>query len=190
MKILLIEDNCDLAEQLADALREMKYLVDLAIDGQQGWESLKSMTYDLVLMDIMLPKLDGITLCRRIRSTGYQMPILMLTARHTNLDQIQGLDSGADDYVIKPVGIHELAARIRALLRRDRNFTALVLSWGSLKLDPSQCEVRYDNQKLPVTPKEYSLLELLMYNGHQVLSRKTLVVRGRNSHRRDHQGSY
>ncbi len=175
MRILFIEDNRQLAEQLSDGLKEMHYAIDLATDGQQGWDLVKSTAYDLVLMDYMLPKLDGISLCRRIRAEGYQTPILMLTARATSQDQIQGLDSGADDYLAKPVGIHELSARIRALLRRGGAAIAPILQWGNLQLDPSQCEVKYRDRKVPVTPKEYALLELMLRNRHQVLNRKAIL---------------
>jgi DNA-binding response OmpR family regulator len=175
MRILFIEDNRDLAEQLTDALRALHYAIDWAPDGQQGWEFVRATAYDLVLMDLNLPKLDGVTLCRRIRAEGYRTPILMLTAKSTSQDQVQGLDSGADDYIVKPVGIHELSARIRALLRRGGSETAPILEWGQLKLDPSQREVRYCDRKLSLTPKEYALLELMLRNSHQVVSRKTIL---------------
>jgi DNA-binding response OmpR family regulator len=175
MRILFIEDNLELAEPLADALKEKRYTIDLAADGQQGWELVQATTYDLILMDVMLPKIDGITLCRRIRAGGDQVPILMLTAKKDVSEQIRGLDSGADDYVIKPVGINVLAARIRALLRRRSLEIAPILKWGNLQLDPSQYEVSYQGVKIPVTPKEFALLELMLRNSHQVLNRKTIL---------------
>lgn len=175
MRILLIEDNQELAEQLATALREQRYAIDLVADGQQGWEYTQATVYDLVLMDVTLPRLDGITLCRRLRSEGYHQPILMLTAHGTSQDQVRGLDSGADDYLVKPVSVNELTARIRALLRRGGAAIAPILEWGDLKLDPSQREVRYGDRKLSVTPKEYALLEMLLRNQHQVSCRKAIL---------------
>jgi two-component system OmpR family response regulator len=118
MRILLVEDDLRLAETLAEALSDQLYTVDIAANGLLAWDYVKSLEYDLVLLDVMLPELDGITLCQQLRSQGYLMPILMITARDTVSDKITGLDAGADDYIVKPVDLGELFARIRALLRR------------------------------------------------------------------------
>ncbi|MGG6268966.1 response regulator [Leptolyngbya sp. AN10] len=177
MKILLIEDNPSLAEQLIDALKQHRYTIDLAVDGLQGWDYVRSSTYDLVLMDVMLPKLDGVTLCRQMRASGNQTPILMLTALKASVDQILGLDSGADDYLIKPIGTHELTARIRALLRRGGAKSAPILTWGKLQLDPNQCEVKYGDRILQVSPKEYAILELMLRNGQRVYKRSEIIER-------------
>ena len=175
MRILLVEDDLHLAETLAEALSDQHYVVDIAIDGEAGWHQAKILDYDLMLLDVMLPELDGISLCHRLRSHGYSLPILMLTACDTLNDEINGLDAGADDYVIKPVDLQKLFARIRALLRRNSPTVSPVLSWGDLHLNPSTCEVSYEQVPVHLTPKEYALLELLLRNGRRVLSRNVMI---------------
>lgn len=175
MRILLIEDDIRLAETLAEALTDQLYTVDIAIDGESALDYTKALDYDLLLLDVMLPELDGLSLCQQLRSHGYQIPILMLTARDTIGDKITGLDAGADDYIVKPVDLGELFARIRALLRRGSASLPPILKWGSLALDPSTYEVSYANSLLHLTPKEYSLLELLLRNGRRVLSRRAII---------------
>ena len=123
MRILLVEDDLRLAETLAEALTDQRYVVDIATDGETGWHQAKVFDYDLLVLDVMLPELNGISLCHRLRSHGYSLPILMLTACDTIHDEINGLDVGADDYVVKPVDLQKLFARLRALLRRG-NLTA------------------------------------------------------------------
>jgi DNA-binding response OmpR family regulator len=174
MRILLVEDDLRLAETLAEALTDQLYVVDIVTDGEAGWQQAKLLEYDLLLLDLMLPELDGIGLCHRLRSHGYKMPILMLTACDTIDDEINGLDVGADDYVVKPVDLQKLLARIRALLRRGSS-TSPILTWGELRLDPSTYEVSYGGNPIHLTPKEYSLLELLLRNGRRVLSRSVMI---------------
>jgi DNA-binding response OmpR family regulator len=174
MRILLVEDDLRLAETLAEALTDQRYVVDIVTDGEAGWQQAKLLEYDLLLLDLMLPELDGIGLCHRLRSNGYKMPILMLTACDTIDDEINGLDVGADDYVVKPVDLQKLLARIRALLRRGSS-TAPILKWGELQLDPSTYEVSYGENPIHLTPKEHSLLELLLRNGRRVLSRSVML---------------
>ena len=174
MRILLVEDDLRLAETLAEALTDQRYVVDIVTDGESGWQQAKLLDYDLLLLDLMLPELDGIGLCHRLRSHGYKLPILMLTACDTIDDEINGLDVGADDYVVKPVDLQKLLARIRALLRRGSS-TSPILTWGELSLDPSTYEVSYGSNPIHLTPKEYSLLELLMRNGRRVLSRSVMI---------------
>jgi DNA-binding response OmpR family regulator len=174
MRILLVEDDLRLAETLAEALTDQRYVVDIVTDGEAGWQQAKLLDYDLLLLDLMLPELDGIGLCHRLRSHGYKMPILMLTACDTIDDEINGLDVGADDYVVKPVDLQKLLARIRALLRRGSS-TSPILTWGELRLDPSTYEVSYGRNPIHLTPKEYSLLELLLRNGRRVLSRSVMI---------------
>ena len=118
MRILLVDDDEHLAELLRTTLTEQHYVVDTAADGQAGWALAESLTYDLILLDVMLPKLDGISFCRQLRAQGKQVPVLLLTARDTSNDKVMGLDAGADDYVVKPLCLQELTARMRALLRR------------------------------------------------------------------------
>jgi diguanylate cyclase (GGDEF)-like protein len=175
MKILLVEDDALIAEPLAKALIDQRYAVDVTTDGQAGWELLESFTYDLILLDVKLPKLDGITLCRRLRRSGNQTPILLLTAQNTSTNQVMGLDAGADDYVAKPFNLQELLARIRALLRRGRAALPPLLEWRNIKLDPSICEVTCNNQSVRLTPKEYGLLELFLHNPHRIFSTGALI---------------
>jgi DNA-binding response OmpR family regulator len=174
MRILLVEDDIRLAETLAEALTDCRYVVDIAIDGESAWEHTKALNYDLLLLDVMLPEIDGIGLCQQFRSYGYQMPILMITARDTISDKIAGLDAGADDYIVKPVDLGELFARIRALLRRG-SVAPPLLAWGDLIFNPSTYEVTYNNCPLHLTSKEYSLLELLLRNGRRVISRHQII---------------
>ena len=175
MRILLVEDDVRLAEALAEALTDQLYVVDVVKDGESGWSQAKAIAYDLILLDITLPKLDGFSLCQRLRTHGYHLPILMLTARDTSSDKVNGLDAGADDYVVKPFDLQELLARIRALLRRGSSPSAPTLVWGGLHLNPSTYEVSYQNQPLQLTPKEFSLLELFLRNGRRVLSRSAII---------------
>ncbi|MFZ4727169.1 MAG: response regulator transcription factor [Pseudanabaena sp.] len=175
MRILLVEDDIRLAETLAEALTDERYIVDIATDGETGWHQAQSLDYDLMLLDLMLPELDGISLCHRLRSHGYNLPILMLTACDTIDHEINGLDVGADDYIVKPVDLQKLFARIRALLRRGSQIASPVLEWGDLYLNPSTCEVGYGENPIHLTPKEYALLELLLRNGRRVLSRSVMI---------------
>ena len=170
MKILLVEDDELEAQTLAKALTDQNYAIDVITDGQAGWELMEAFTYDLILLDVMLPQLDGITICRRLRSHGNRTPVLLLTAQDNNSSKVIGLDAGADDYVAKPYNLAELSARIRALLRRGSFALPPVLEWGNLRLDPGICEVSYGDQQLHLTPKEYSLLELFLRNRHRVFS--------------------
>jgi DNA-binding response OmpR family regulator len=175
MRILLVEDDVGLAETLAEALADQRYIVDVVTDGETGWNQAKILDYDVLLLDVMLPELDGVSLCHRLRSHGYSMPVLMLTARDTVCDKITGLDAGADDYVVKPVDLQELFARIRALLRRGNVSSTPILEWGDLSLNPSTYEVSYRQKMIHLTPKEYGLLELLLRNGRRVLSRSVII---------------
>jgi DNA-binding response OmpR family regulator len=176
MRILVVEDDAQLAEVLNEALSDRQYTADVVGDGETAWSCLEAWQYDLVVMDVTLPKLDGINLCRRLRERNLTMPVLMLTARDTVSDKINGLDAGADDYVVKPFDLQELMARIRALLRRGSVMTAN-LSWGKLRLNSSTYEVSYDETEIQLTPKEYALLELLVSNGRRVLSRGGMIER-------------
>lgn len=175
MKILLIEDDDRISRPLAEELSHQHHVVDTAFDGVEGWDYATSVEYDLILLDLMLPKLDGITLCQRLRSAKYKGLILMLTARDTTTDKVIGLDAGADDYLVKPFELEELAARIRALSRRSGEIKASVLSYGDLQLDPSTSDVTYKGSLLSLTPKEYMILELFLRNPNQVFSRSALL---------------
>jgi DNA-binding response OmpR family regulator len=170
-----VEDDESLAQMLREALTSQHYLVDVATDGEAGWELVEAFEYDLILLDLMLPKLDGISFCKQQRSKGDRTPILLLTGHDSRTNKVMGLDAGADDYMVKPFDLHELLARIRALLRRGSSSTAPVLEWGCLSLDPGKCEVTYDGQLLRLTAKEYSLLELFLRNTQRIFSQSALL---------------
>jgi DNA-binding response OmpR family regulator len=173
MRILLVEDDLRLAETIAEALIDQRYVVDIVTDGEAGWQQVKILEYDLLLLDLMLPELDGISLCHRLH--GYKLPILMLTACDMIDDEVTGLDVGADDYLVKPVDLQKLFARIRALLRRGNVGSSPILAWGDLHLNPSTYEVSYNQSPVHLTPKEYAILELLLRNGRRVLSRSATI---------------
>jgi DNA-binding response OmpR family regulator len=175
MRILLVEDDQRIAIALMETLRDRQYQVDLGKDGESGWEFLQAFNYELILLDITLPKLNGIQLCQRLRKAGIQTPVLMLTARDSSSDKVLGLDAGADDYVVKPFDLAELTARIRALLRRGTTVLPTVLEWGDLRLNPSSYEVNYGENLLHLTPKEYQLLELFIRKNKMVLSRSLIL---------------
>jgi DNA-binding response OmpR family regulator len=175
MRILLVEDDSQLIQSLTEALALQRYIVDAVRDGEAGWEKAQSFTYDLILMDVTLPKLDGIRLCERLRDHGNSSPVLMLTARDTSLDKVIGLDAGADAYMVKPFDLQELLAQIRALLRRGQSGTSSVLSWGALSLDPASYEVLYGRSPIHLTPKEFALMEALLRYGKRVLSRAAII---------------
>jgi len=177
MKILVVEDDMRIALAIAEALRDQRYVVELAADGELGFAFAETDSFDLMVLDLMLPKLDGMALCRRLRNLGLRTPILMLTARDTSADKVLGLDAGADDYVVKPFDLPELLARIRALLRRGTVVHEAQLVWEQLTLNPHTCEVSYGNRSLTLTPKEYGLLELFLRNGSRVLNRNTILER-------------
>ncbi|MGB8701190.1 MAG: response regulator transcription factor [Thermosynechococcaceae cyanobacterium] len=175
MKILLVEDDPRIVQALKEALEDRQYIVDCAGDGLEGWNWIESSVYDLILLDVMLPKLDGIALCKKLRQAGIMTPVLMLTARDTINDKVLGLDAGADDYVVKPFELAELTARIRALSRRGTAVLPPILEWEQLTLDPNTCDVAYGGQILNLTPKEYKILELFMRHPRQVLDRGQIL---------------
>jgi DNA-binding response OmpR family regulator/HPt (histidine-containing phosphotransfer) domain-containing protein len=175
MKILLVEDDEYTASLISNALTAHHYLVNTTENGQTGLELTAAYDYDLILLDVLIPGIDGMSLCRQLRSQGCQMPILMLTAKNTSGDRIRGLEAGADDYVVKPFDLSELVARVKALLRRRQATLHTVLVWEKLKLDLSTNEVSYDNQLLHLTPKEYGLLELFLRNPRRIFNRSSLL---------------
>lgn len=170
MRILVVEDDEMVSEALTNVLGDQNYAVEVAKDGQAGWELVEAFPYDLILLDVMLPKLDGISLCQRLRSQGYNMPVLLLTGIDSSHEKATGLNAGADDYVVKPFDPEELVARVRALLRRGNSISLPILEWGSLKLDPTTHEATYDVHPLHLTPKEYAMLELFLRNSRRVFS--------------------
>lgn len=175
MRVLIVEDDDRIAKPLAEDLRHQHHAIEIASDGVEGWEYAQAIEYDLILLDLMLPKLDGISLCKKLRAARYPALILMLTAKDTTSDKIIGLDAGADDYLIKPFEIEELAARIRALSRRSLETKPPVLSYGKLQLDSATREVTYSGKVLTLTPKEYMILELFLRNPNRVFSRSAIL---------------
>lgn len=170
MRILIVEDDELVATALTNVLGDQNYAVEVARDGQTGLDLVESFPYDLVLLDVMLPKLDGISVCQRLRSQGYQMPILLLTGKDSSHDKAKGLDAGADDYVVKPFEPEELVARVRALLRRGSAIALPILECSNLRLDPTTHEASFSDHPLQLTPKEYALLELFLRNSRRVFS--------------------
>ncbi|HEY9888267.1 MAG TPA: response regulator transcription factor, partial [Candidatus Obscuribacterales bacterium] len=175
MRILLIEDDEILADRLVQSLTQRQYVVDAIADGQDGLDYAQSASYDLIISDVGLPRLDGITLCSRLRQGGATTPILLMTAKDAADERIRGLDAGADDHLTKPLNLEEMHARVRALLRRGEVIPETVLQAGPLKLDPVSCQVTYGDRPLRLTPKEYSLLELFMRSPQRVFSRSHII---------------
>ena len=175
MKILIVEDDKRIAKALAEDLRHQHHAVDIALDGIEGWDYAQATEYDLILLDLMLPRLDGISLCKRLRVNKSNALILMLTSKDTTTDKVIGLDAGADDYLIKPFELEELAARIRALSRRTPEVKPLVLVHGKLQLDPNSSEVIYAENPLFLTPKEYLILEHFLRHPQQILTRSAIL---------------
>lgn len=177
MKILLVEDDDTLLPLLTQKLAAQHYIVDVVQDGEMGWSYGSTFAYDLIVADVMLPKLDGMSLCKRFRAEGYTTPILLLLASDATLAKVQGFDAGADDCMAKPLDWAELGARMRALLRRGSPNPLPLLSWGQLLLNPTTCEVSYDGQPLTLTRKEYKLLDLLLRDSQHVFSTEEILDR-------------
>ncbi|MDX1410529.1 MAG: response regulator transcription factor [Nitrospirales bacterium] len=175
MRILLVEDDSGVAGFIVKGLTEERYAVDLATDGEEGILMAKNISYDLIILDVMLPKLDGMSICRRLRSQGKSVPIILLTAKDAIEDRVAGLDLGADDYLTKPFAFPELLARIRSLLRRGNGQTPLRLKVGDLEMDPVTHRVWRAGREQALTNKEYAILEYLMRNENRVLTRSAII---------------
>ena len=172
MRILLVEDNKRLSNSLRMTLEDDGYAIDTAFDGLDGEEMALMGTYDVIILDIMLPEKDGLTVCREIRNKRINTPVLMLTARDALDDRVSGLDSGADDYLVKPFEVDELRARIRALLRRESSSKSALLQIGDLTLDPATHAVERAGKSVDLTAKEFSLLEYFMRHPNHIVSRE------------------
>ncbi len=177
VRILLVEDDPATRNLLENNLIAQAYNVDVAMDGQSAIDLTQHIDYDLVILDVEIPKIDGISVCKHLRTKNYQMPILLLTGHDLTSDRVIGLDAGADDYMIKPFNLLELLARIRALLRRSSVNTSSLIIWGELQLDRTLKEISHGDCLLRLTPKEYGILELLLLNPQRILSRSDFLDR-------------
>ncbi|HIK45738.1 MAG TPA: response regulator [Leptolyngbyaceae cyanobacterium M65_K2018_010] len=176
MKILLLEDDQPTSEFLADTLSTHHYAVDAIADGAVGLDLASRWPYDLLILDWLMPSLDGVEVCRRLRAQGNGTPILMLTVKDAEPDIVAALDAGADDYLVKTCQATQLLARVRALLRRGSNQAASpVLTWGPLQLDPALGQVTYQQRIVPCRPKEYELLELFLRHPQRLLTRSAII---------------
>ncbi len=171
MRILVVEDEAGIANFIRQGLTEAGYAVDLAWNGREGLEFALAAEYDVLVLDIMLPGMDGLELLRELRGRGHKTPTLMLTARDTVDDRVAGLDAGADDYLVKPFAFPELLARVRALMRRPPLQTGTVLEVADLQMDTAKREVRRGDRLIELSPREYAVLEYLMRHPDQVLTR-------------------
>lgn len=174
MKILLVEDEENVADFIRRGLEEEEFVVDVSYDGKDGFLKATTDEYDLIILDVMLPGVDGVDLCKLIRMKEIITPILMLTAKDTIEDKVKGLDSGADDYLTKPFAFDELLARIRALIRR-KSLSVEPLRCADLKLDPLKRKVSRAGKDIYLRPKEFGLLEFLMRNKNKVVSRSEIL---------------
>lgn len=174
MRILLVEDNKALVKSLKKGLEEESFAVDVALDGEEGLYLAENNPYDIILLDIMLPKMDGITVLRELRKKKIQTHILILTARDASDDKVKGLDEGADDYLTKPFHYDELLARIRALLRREHKIKEPVLKIGDLEINTRTHQVWRNKIEINLKPKEYAVLEYLAYHPNEIVSRTQL----------------
>ncbi len=183
MRILVAEDRVTIAKSVRALLAAQHYAIDFAPDGQAAWGFVDTYEYDLLIVDEVLPLIDGISLCRQVRHSGKQMPILLIAQQNDGHQRSIGLDAGADDYMVQPLDGEELVARVRALLRRSQTTTLPILTWGNLQLESSSRTVTFEQKLLNLTPKEYALLELLMHDRfsntsgdiHRVFSYGTII---------------
>jgi DNA-binding response OmpR family regulator len=175
MRVLIVEDEPGIVEFVCQGLGEAGHAVDAARDGQEGLDYALAAEYDLMLIDIMLPKMDGLRLLRELRERGMRTPVLLLTARSGVQDRVTGLDAGADDYLVKPFAFPELLARLRALLRRPPLQTDTVLHVGDLAMDTARQQVQRAGRSIELSPREFALLEFMLRNPNQVLTRTQIA---------------
>lgn len=175
MAVLIIEDEKKIVDILKIALKGERYSVDVAYDGKEGLQKAMKNNYSMILLDVMLPKKDGFAICKELRARHIHTPIIMLTARGSAEDRVMGLDVGADDYLIKPFGLNELFARIRAVLRRRKTTSADIVKTGDLVMDKKKHEVTRAGKVIALTPKEYKLLDTLLSNQGEAIKRRKLI---------------
>lgn len=175
MRVLVVEDEPGIAKFIRQGLSEAGYVVDVAQDGKDGLNYALATEYDIIVLDILVPTMDGLRILKELRSRSVKTPVLLLTARDTVDDRVRGLDAGADDYLVKPFAFSELLARLRALLRRPPLQVGTVLQVGNLELDTAQRQVRRAGRLIELSPREFTLLEYLMRHPHQVLTRTQIA---------------
>lgn len=175
MRILVVEDEHRIANAIKEGLEQERYAVDIAYTGTDGFDLASTETYDVIILDLMLPEMDGITITKGLRKNKIHIPILMLTAKGQVQEKVEGLDSGADDYLTKPFSFEELLARVRALSRRPKESVDEVLSVGDLQLNSQLHEVKRNGKIINLTAKEFSLLEYLMKNVNKILSKDQMI---------------
>lgn len=175
MRILVIEDEHKIANSIKKGLEQESYAVDVAFTGLDGYDLAASEDYDLIILDILLPGIDGITICKKLRQQNIHIPILMLTAKGQISDKVKGLDSGADDYLTKPFAFEELLARVRALVRRPPTTTGTVLATGDLSLNPVSFEVKRGDTRIQLSNKEFALLEYLLRHPGRILTKDQII---------------
>lgn len=175
MRILVIEDEEALALKIKSVLQSERYQVEVAFDGMDGMDRAFDEEYDLIILDILLPRVNGIDVLKEIRRAGLTVPVLLLTVKNRIEDKVKGLDAGADDYLTKPFAIPELLARVRTLMRRTTNTSSALLSVGNLEVNTNSHEVTLGGKSINLTAKEYSILEFLLYNKNRVLSRLSIA---------------
>lgn len=175
MKILLVEDEHKIAQSIKQGLEQEKYVVEVAFDGNNGLDLALADDFDLIILDRMLPEIDGLEICKKVRIAGIHTPVLMLTAKGQTQDKVEGLDAGADDYLTKPFAFEELLARIRALKRRPADTIGNVLKFEDLEVDPDNFEVRRSGVKIRLSSKEFSLLEYFLRHPNRILTKDQLI---------------
>ncbi len=175
MKILLVDDEKQLVEAVSVILKQNKYLVDCAYDGEEGLDYALTGVYDLIILDVMMPRMDGFTMLKILRSKKIDVPVLILSAKTETNDRVDGLNMGADDYLTKPFSTDELLARIKALLRRKEKFTGDVISFGDISLDRDTYELIRDNNKITLGKKEYQILEMLILSGGKTINKEKFI---------------
>jgi DNA-binding response OmpR family regulator len=176
MRVLVVEDEHRIAQAIKEGLEQESYAVDTAYDGNEGYAAARYEEYDLVILDVMLPGMDGFAVCSQLRADNVHTPILMVTAKDQNADVVQGLDTGADDYLAKPFSFEILLARVRALLRRPHEAISTSLQAGDLLLDPGSHEVRRAGTPIKLSAKEYAILEYLLRNKGKILSKHNIMT--------------
>lgn len=175
MRVLIVEDERRLSNIIKKGFIEDGFAVDQAFDGEEGQYLAESEQYDLIVLDIMLPKIDGLQVCKELRKKSIKTPVLMLTAKSTTEDKVAGLDSGADDYITKPFSFVEFRSRVHALIRRSHQDSSPILSENDLTLDPLKHSVQRANKAITLTPKEFAVLELLLRHKGEVVSRTMII---------------